>query len=250
MGWRTILGHTSRVTDQQLTEALATTIETARNAERDLFGGLDQSMRERAIRPGDWNPKDFQAHLTSWKDRQAERFARQRKGLEPLPRLEGEEEDAINAELRKARIDWDWPAIVDEAETVAGRLIGELRQADPAVLLTSDRLISGTLGNGVLHTLTHMRWLVEAGVPLDRARLSAFADDALRAFDAPAIPEKARAVGIYDLGCHHALSGSPDIARGLLREAFRLDAELLEFSRTDDDLVSVRTELDDLARRR
>lgn len=235
------------MTDESLTEALAITIQTARSAERDLFGGLEPGVRERPIRPGDWNPKDFQAHLTAWKSRQAERFARQREGLEPLPRLEGEEEDAINAELRKDRIDWDWPAIVDEAETVAGRLIGELRQADPDVLRASDRLTSGTFGNGVLHTLTHMRWLLEAGVPLDQTRLSAFADEALRVCDAAAIPEKARAVGIYDLGCHHALSGSPDVARGLLREAFRLDPELVEFSRTDDDLGSIRANLDDLA---
>jgi hypothetical protein len=235
------------MTDELLTDALATTIETARSAERDLFGGLDQAVLERPIRPGDWNPKDFQAHLTAWKGRQAERYARRREGLEPLPTIEGEEEDAINAELRLARIDWAWPAIVDEADTVAERLIDEVRQADPDVLRASDRLISGTFGNGVLHTLTHVRWLLEAGVPLDGARLSAFAVAARTVFDAPAIPEKARAVGLSDLGCHHALSGAPDLARTLVREAFRLDPDLVEFGKTDADLVSIREDLDDLA---
>jgi hypothetical protein len=235
------------MTDAPLTDALATTIETARRAERELFGGLDQAVLERPIRPGDWNPKDFQAHLTAWKGRQAERFARRREGLEPLPSTEVEEEDAINAELRRSRIDWDWDEIVAEADTVADRLIDEVRRADPDLLRASDRLISGTFGNGVLHTLTHVRWLLEAGVPLDRARVSAFADEALRVFAAPAIPEKARAVGIYDLGCHHALSGAPDVARGVLREAFRLDPELVEFSKTDGDLTSIRGDLDALA---
>ncbi len=228
-------------------DALVTTIETARSAERDLFGGLDPAVLQRPIRPGDWNPKDFQAHLTAWKGRQADRFARDREDVAPLPRTQDEEEDAINAELRLARIGWDWAAVVAEADRVADRLIDELRRADPDALRASDRLISGTFGNGVLHTLTHVRWLVEAGVPLDQARVSAFTDEALRVLDAPAIPEKARAVGIYDLGCHHALSGAPDMARALVSKAFRLDPELIEYGKTDAELDSIREDLDDLA---
>ena len=235
------------MTDDSLTDALALTIETARSAERDLFGGLDSEIRERPIRAGDWNPKDFQAHLTAWKARQAERFAAVREGRELLPPMEDQEEDAVNAELRAARIDWDWAAIVHEADEVADRLIRELRQADPEVLRASDRLMSGTFGNGVLHTLTHARWLLEAGVPLDRGRVAAFEDEALRVVTASALPEKARAVGVYDLACYHALSGSPDLARSLVRDAFRMDPELVEFSRTDADLESIRGDLDGLA---
>ena len=195
---------------------------------------------------GDWNPKDFQAHLTAWKSRQADRFEATREGRDLPPPMEDQEEDAVNAQLRAARIDWDWAAVVEEADAVADRLIRELRQADPEVLRASDRLMSGTFGNGVLHTLTHVRWLLEAGVPLDRARVAAFEDEALRVVSASALPEKARAVGLYDLACYHALSGSPDLARTLLRDAFRLDPELIEFSRTDEDLVSIRGDLDGL----
>ena len=197
------------MTADDLTDALAVTIETARNAERDLFGGLDAATLERPIREGDWNPKDFQAHLTAWKARQAERFAAMREGRELPPPMEDPEEDALNAELRAARVDWDWDAVVEEADAVADRLIGELRQADPDRLRASDRLLSGTFGNGVLHTLTHVRWLLEAGVPLDRARVAVFEDEALRVVSAPAIPVVTRAVGVYDLACYHALSGSP-----------------------------------------
>jgi hypothetical protein len=235
------------MTDENLTEALALTIETARRAQRDLFGGLDGPTLERPIRDGDWNPKDFQAHLTAWKARQAERFAAIREGRQLPPPMESPEEDAINAELRATRMDWDWAAIVAEADAVTDRLIEELRQADPEDLRKSDRLISGTLGNGVLHTLTHVRWLLEAGVPLDRARIAVFEDEARRVVSATALPETARAVGAYDLACYHALRGSPDLARNLLREAFRLDPELIEFSRTDEDLLSIRGDLDGLA---
>ena len=87
----------------------------------------------------------------------------------------------------------------------------------------------------------------EAGVPLDRARVSAFEEEALRVVSAPRIPEKARAEGFYDIACYYALRGSPDTARNLLRDAFRMDPELVEYSRTDDELVSIRDDLDALA---
>jgi hypothetical protein len=235
------------MTGETLTDALAATIRTTRSAERDLFGGLDEAVRERPIRAGDWNPKDFQAHLTAWKARQADRFAAVREGRELPPPMDDQEEDALNAELRATRIDWDWPAIVDEADAVAERLVQEIRQADAGVLRASDRLMSGTFGNGVLHALTHVRWLLEAGVPLDRTRVAAFEGEALSVVSDPGIPDKARAVGLYDLACYHALSGSPDVARSLLRDVFRLDPELVEYGRTDDELRSIRDELDSLA---
>ena len=172
------------MTDERLTDALALTIETTRTAEREAFGTLDAATLERPIRTGDWNPKDFQAHLTAWKSRQADRYAATREGRELPPPMDDQEEDAVNAELRATRIDWDWAAIVEEADATAERLSREVRQADAEVLRASERLLSGTFGNGVLHTLTHLRWLLEAGVPLDRARVAAFEDEALRVVSA------------------------------------------------------------------
>ena len=230
-----------------LLDDLAVTVAATRGAERELFGALDDETLHRPIREGDWNPKDFQAHLTAWKARQADRYAAVREGRELPPPIEDQEEDALNAELRAAREAWTWEAVVDEADSVTERLVGEIRRADEATLLASDRLIPGTFGNGVLHALTHFRWLLEASVPLDGERVAAFVDDARGLVSAPGLPDAARAVGAYDLACHHALAGDPETARELLREAFRLDRELVEFSRTDDELGSLRGEIDELA---
>jgi hypothetical protein len=234
------------MTQESLTDALARTIETARSAERDLFGGLDRATLERPIREGDWNPKDFQAHLTAWKARQADRFAAMREGRDTPAPMEDPEEDALNAELRATRIGWDWAAVVVEADAVADRLIDELGRADPDVLGASDRLMTGTFGNGVLHTLTHVRWLLDAGVPLVPTRVAVFEDDALRALDRAAIPKVARATGLYDLACYHVLRGSREMARTMLRDAFRMDPELIEFSRTDEELLAIQADLDGL----
>ena len=92
-----------------------------------------------------------------------------------------------------------------------------------------------------------MRWLLEAGVPLDRDRVAAYQDEALQVIGNDAIPQRSRAAETYNLACHHALMGSLDRARTLLRDAYRMDPGLLEFSRTDADLAEIRTELDALA---
>ena len=233
--------------DEQLGDALAATIETARAAERDLFAALDPGVIERPIREGDWNPKDFQAHLTAWRGRHAQRLARIREGREPLARLEGQEEDEINAELRAERVDWAWQAIAAEADAVAEQLVAELRQAGQEVLRGPDRLIDLTFGNGLIHTLSHIRWLLEAGVELDAARVARYEADALRVATSPAIPAGSRAAETYNIACHHALRGSLDLSRQLLRDAFRMDPELLAFSRTDEDLRALWDELDALS---
>jgi hypothetical protein len=230
-----------------LTDALATTIVATRRAERDLFGALDDEALHRPIREGDWSPKDHQAHLTAWKSRQADRFAALREGRELAPGLAGAEEDAINEELRAARAAWSWDDVVAEADSTAERLVGEIRNSNAGAIRASGRLIGGTFGNGLLHALTHLRWLREAGVALDRGRIDQFAAEAESLVRADALPEADRAAGLYDIGCYQALTGETDDARRLLREAFRLGPELVDFSRTDPDLVSLADELDALA---
>jgi hypothetical protein len=232
-----------------LTDDLAATIVATRRAERDLFGALDAEALHRPIREGDWSPKDHQAHLTAWKSRQADRFASVREGREIAPGLAGEEEDALNEELRAARAAWTWDEVVAEADSTAERLVGEIRQSDPAAIRASGRLIGGTFGNGVLHALTHLRWLREAGVPLDEGRLDEFAAEAEALVAAPSIPDRDRAAGLYDVACFRALTGGTDAARSLLRDAFRLSPDLVDFSRTDPDLASLRDEVDALAGR-
>lgn len=231
----------------RLLEDLAATVLATRRAERDLFGALDESVLHRPIREGDWSPKDVQAHLTAWKARQADRYAFAREGREVPAPMAAEEEDALNEELRAARADWTWPEIVEEADLVTERLVGEILQADPTVLRASDRLIGGTFGNGVLHAVTHFHWLRDAGVPLDEERLLAFAAEARELVSAESLPDRDRALGEYNLACFYALVGRPDDARPLLRAAFGRRKDLVALSATDPDLASLSDELADLA---
>jgi hypothetical protein len=231
---------TDRITDD-LIEMLTLT----RDAERDVFGALDAAVRDRPLREGDWSPKDHQAHLTAWKVRQADRFEAARTQAQ-LPEWE-DEEDEINARLRAQRADWSWDALVEEADAASERLVGEVRAADPDLVRTGDRLLDGTFGNGAFHAQQHFIWLQAADIGLDEARVMRFVDDVERLIRRSDMPDRDRGTAIYNSACFHAVAGRLDRARDLLRQAFPLRSDLLEWARQDTDLVELRDELDALA---
>jgi hypothetical protein len=222
-------------------EELAAHLRATRQAERDLFGALDPDVRDAPLRAGDWSPKDHQAHLTAWKARQVERFRAARTGEQPTVAEEAET-DALNAELQAARAGWPWEEIETEADAVSARLEEELQLVDPALLHDSERLMGTTFGNGPYHALTHFGWLVDAGVA-DAARVSAFAAELEALAAASPLPARDRGTALYNLACYHALGGGLDRAKALVREAFALRPDLIEWADHDSDLDPIREEL-------
>jgi hypothetical protein len=229
----------------ELVAALIAQLQAMRAAERQLFGALDPAIRDRPMRPGDWSPKDHQAHLTAWKARQADRI--RTRNLAQPPAGADRETDEINAELQALRADWSWERIAAEADDVSRRLEDEIRSAGGQVLLDSKRFVGGIFGNGPFHAATHFGWLVEAGVGMDAAAVEAFMDTEERLLAATSLPDSDRGAGIYNLACAHAVAGRLDRARPLLRDAFRLRPDLAEFAEEDQDLVELRGELSTLA---
>lgn len=232
---------TATPADDPLVGALVAQLQATRDAERDLFGALDQAVRDRPMRPDDWSPKDHQAHLTAWKAIQASRIRAARLG-EPIP-TDAREDDEINAELQATRADWDWEAIAAESDEVNDRLIAEIRAAGSSVLEGTERLIAGIFGNGPFHAITHFGWLRDADIGVDDAKVAAYVDTEERLLDTSGLPDADRGVGIYNLACAHAVAGRLDRARSLLRVAFRLRPDLTEYANEDSDLIELREEL-------
>lgn len=229
----------------RLTDDLVEMLILMREAERDVFGALDPALRDRPIREGDWSPKDHQAHLSAWKGRQADRLAAARSGtqLEPWE----DEDDVINARLQARTADWDWDAVVADADAAHERLTGEVRAADSDLIRSGDHLLDGTYGNGIFHAQQHFIWLQAADIGIDDARVMVFNDDAERVVRRAALSDRDRGTAVYNLACFHALAGRLDRARTLLREAFGLRADLGEFAPGDPDLAPLRDEIDALA---
>lgn len=229
-----------------LTGTLVALLRAMRDAERDVFGGLDPEVRDRPLRDGDWSPKDHQAHLTAWKARQANRYADARRGEEPAE-MSDDQIQSINEEQQAARADWTWEAIDQEADEVSERLIREISATDPDELARSERLVQGTFGNGPNHAMEHFGWVRQAQIGADEARIVAYMDETQRLVEAGDLPDRHAATAVYNVACFQALAGRLDAARPLLRRAFHLNPELATFAREDTDLAALRDELDELA---
>jgi hypothetical protein len=229
-----------------LTGTLAGLLRAMRDAERDVFGGLDPEVRDRPLREGDWSPKDHQAHLTAWKARQANRYADARRGEEPAE-MTDDQIQSINEEQQAARADWTWEAIDQEADEVSERLIREISATNPDELARSERLIQGTFGNGPDHAMEHFGWLRQANVGADDARIAAYLDEMQELVQRGDLPDRNAATAAYNVACFQALAGRLDAARPLLRRAFELNPELMTFAKEDADLTALRDELDELA---
>ncbi len=139
--------------DDPLVAALVEQLRAMRDAERDVLGSIEPTVRDRPMRPNDWAPKDHQAHLTAWKARQTERIHAAGRG-ETL-KSDDRETDEINAELQATRADWSWEAIAHEADEVSERLEAAIRNAGSTLLSESGQLVGQIYGNGASHALTH-----------------------------------------------------------------------------------------------
>jgi len=234
------------MTDDPLARDLVTMLRATREAERAVFGAMPSAIRSRPLRPGDWSPKDHQAHLSAWKGRQADRFAALRRGEVPSTVGSDHETDGINAELHRLTSDWRWDEVERAADETSERLIGEIEACDPALIRTSDRLIGGTFGNGAYHAAQHFGWLRDGGAPVDRGAFTAFMEAMVELVDNGSLPDADRGIALYNTACYAALDGDLERARRVLPEAFRLNAELRELARTDDDLAALRDEMDAL----
>jgi hypothetical protein len=235
----------TNVTDEPLVAALVEQLEAMRAAERDVFGALDPEVRDGPMRPGDWSPKDHQAHLTAWKKIQSERIQAATRG-ETLA-ADTRETDERNAELQALRAGWSWEEIAREADEVSDRLIADIRAGGTELLTSREGMVGQIYGNSASHATTHFIWLSDAGIGVDTERIAAFLDDHERHLMQAPLADADRAVGLYNVACAHAVAGRLDRARALLPSAFRVRPDLAEFATGDPDLAALRDELASLA---
>lgn len=227
--------------DDPLVPSLVEQLRSMRDAERDVFGALEPAVRDRPIRPGDWSPKDHQAHLTAWKAIQRDRIRAAARG--ETPAADSRETDERNAELQAMRADWSWDDVVQEADEVSDELQAEVRAGGSALLVDTEGMIGRIFGNGAPHALTHFAWLADAGIGVDASRVAAFVDEHERQVQRTPLPDPDRAIAVYNLACAHAVAGRLDRARPLLQDAFRLQPDLAEYAKGDPDLVQLHEEL-------
>lgn len=230
--------------DEPLVAALVEQLGAMRAAERDVFGALDPEVRDRPMRPGDWSPKDHQAHLTAWKKIQSERI--QAASRDEQLADDARETDERNAELQALRADWAWADIAREADEVSDQLVADIRAAGAELLTSRAGMVGQIYGNSASHATTHFIWLSDAGIGVDTRRIEAFLDDHERQLREAPLADNDRAVGFYNVACAHAVAGRLERAKPLLRSAFGIRPDLAEFAKNDPDLVALRDGLGEL----
>lgn len=223
------------VDPRRLQDDIVATLRAARRAEREIIGTLPEEVRLAPGPDGGWSPKDIQAHLSSWKARQAQRHGAARRGEELPP--PDEDLDAINAELHAARAEWSWASVEEEADQVSEELIAAIQATDLETLLGNERLLGGTMGNGASHGLEHLPPLARAHGKEERILdLARELEERVRA---SAFPDRDKGIFLYNQACFHALGGRLDVARTLLPEALAMSPDLSEWSQQDPDLVAL-----------
>jgi hypothetical protein len=210
-----------------------------------LADGLEAAERERAGTWEEWSARDALAHSAAWKASVADELARAARG-EPSRRGDDHDYEVENKRIYDEHAGKDWAEITALVREAHEALVGELERLSQADLERQDlvpwqeerpvwRLFAG---NGVIHALLHVADVYRQQGDLERyAELVGGGGLPLAELDdSPAWQGTTR----YNVACAEALLGRTDEALATLREALTLAPRLVEWSREDGDLASLR----------
>ncbi len=224
-------------------------LEVTRAAERAIFGLLDPAQREAPGTIGDWSAKDVLAHLTAWREVEAERL---RTGWRDRPADQsqagdGETEDEANARIHAERAAWSWDRVAAAASSSIDALEAGISATPAARLEESENLVAGIGANGANHAIAHLSDIAAIAGPAARPLYRAFEQQIETIVVRGRIPDRDVGVMVYNLACNAALAGRLDDARRLAADALRRRPDLLDWALEDGDLATIRADLPALA---
>jgi tetratricopeptide (TPR) repeat protein len=204
---------------------------------------LPADERARVGQPDHWAAKDLLAHLVGWNIRTNRRMA----GLpaDDSPNAPTEL-DAINAALFEARRARSWEDLLDEDCHAFDEMIRMLEALSEEDLLQPGRLAwagsrpawMAMLLNAHWHPYHHLcMYLVQRG-EVDRATQiqEATTQDVIDLDRG----DRHKGTSLYNLACFYAQTHRPAKAIGVLTRALALAPDLIEWSKQDGDLDSLR----------
>jgi hypothetical protein len=204
-------------------------IEELTDAERNTIGTLDH-----------WSFKDIVSHVTAWTRRAAERIDALRRGEEP-PNFD--DLDRINAVTFEAQRDRIWADVIADAARIHDDLMQRVEELSDDDLTQPDRfpyqrgrpLVRLITGDGFAHPELHYaQFLFEHGKIARANQLQVDATTLLESLEAW------RNVARYNLACYYALTGQAPQALIELHRSFAVNPNLIEWSKQDTDLDSLR----------
>lgn len=220
-------------------------IERARAAELAMLDNVSTQEREASGTFERWSPKEVLAHISFWRSRSLNNLARVQQGEEPDN--SGEVEfDEINRATFDRNVVRSLEDIFAESNRVFEQFVAQLKSFGEAELFERNRyplpggasVARRALGNAYDHAATHVaNFYLQRGERARAFELLETSTAALLEFDTS--PE-GRGNALYNLACFYSLAGDSDRAIQLLHEPLRSRPDLVEWSKQDTDLDSLR----------
>lgn len=219
-------------------------IAEAHNEQRAFWDGLSQARRSATGRPDHWSAKDVAAHIIYWNDRLAADLEAAARDVAPPERVE--DFDEANRQIIEAHRAWPWEDLLEFEHKASARLLAALDGLSED-MLDDPRRFEWTDGRPLwwriaftvfFHALDHLsKCHLEWGAGQRAQEIQE-----LIARDMGKLDDSDTLQGTltYNLACFYALSEQPAAALETLPRAFKLDPGLVDWSKADSDLDSLR----------
>ncbi|HLI07974.1 MAG TPA: rhodanese-like domain-containing protein [Ktedonobacteraceae bacterium] len=220
----------------------------ARQQEQQLVDGLSEAERNAMGTPDAWAAKDFLVNIMRWKQLQTEKLAAAVRGETPPAWRDMQLVHQINNEAFTRYQAYSFQNVLAESERIFNAFIAQVESMSEEELTDAqlydwqegEPLWEETLGNGLWHPCSQMTaFYLQRG---DRQAALHLQEALLMAARQAELPPEELAVCIYNQACFYATNGWPDKALLLLPEAVRLRPTLIEWSKHDSDLDSLRSD--------
>jgi len=219
----------------------------AHQQEQKLMGTLSEVERHAPGTADHWSAKDFLVNITLWKELQTHKLAAAVRGETPPSWRDEQVVNQINTRALEKYRDAPFEDVQREAERIFEEFIAQVESmseeelTDPGRYDWSDgeALWHETLGNGLWHPFSQMAALsLQRG---DREAAGQLQEALLEAVRRADLPDTLGII-LYNQACFYATNGWPEKALSLLPEALQVRPTLVEWSRHDHVLDSLRAD--------
>jgi hypothetical protein len=222
-------------------QVLQKLVGQADQIEHHFYDGLTEVEREQKGSVNDWAPKDVVAHIAYWKRFRVPDIQRSLDG-EAVAAID--DFDARNAEIFEQFKAKSWNEVLAYAEEATAVLVAQLAKMSEKDLETvwhNERpLWWAMVTQAYSHPLVHLAEYYQKKGDMQRAaELTGMLGEPLAVLD-----DSPRWTGTvhYNVACSYALLGQTDEAVEELGRALALVPQLVEWSKEDPDLDSLRNE--------
>jgi hypothetical protein len=223
-------------------QKLQNLLDQAYEAELAFVANLSEDQLQAEGLPDRWAPKDFLAHIAAWNAHEVDEMAAATRG-ETLG--ESSELNDINAVIFEEHRGWSWTQVMqllDKAYTEMSAALAGLSPND----LTDPQRYAWTHGQPLIqrlaftaysHPLTHLSYvLMDSGERQAAIQMAEMVSHQIASLDDS---DGWQGVRLYNLACFYAITGDPQHALELLRQALPLRPDLTAWAKEDNELASL-----------